>query len=420
MIDRHKYLSNLRKTIVERFNEGELQTLCFDLGLDYDDLPGVAKSDKARELVEYLDRRGLLNKLLQLVKELRPRVDWDHISGLQNDILPALSTSGLKSTEIKFSVCEGDIANFGADVIALKFAQGFFGADNSVAIMLDVGKDIVDTMHAIGDYKIFHSLGKVKSPHVFFMSVFPLYGFGYREIRKFSFDILTTLADKMPSVQHLAMTVHGVGYGLDETESLQSQLAGCLDAFDVRSFPSSLQRITIVEQNPSRAQRLDSILNNAIPDGIVVIPAVTTSHLSYIKRSSLTKNVGEESAAKPHVLVLASAFKESEDVYYYGIQTPINDAGYLCERVNLVDVARPDFLDHIRSRIETSSFVLADLTLPNPNLYLLLGYAWGKERPIIIALQNSGDLQFETKEHQYIIYKQIRDLEQALRVRLAR
>ncbi|MBK7920016.1 MAG: hypothetical protein IPJ94_27920 [Chloroflexi bacterium] len=159
-------------------------------------------------------------------------------------------------------------------------------------------------------------------------------------------------------------------------------------------------------------------MNNAIPEGVVVIPTETTARVSYIKRSLLTTNVGEESATKPHVLVLAPTFKESEDVYYYGIQTPINDAGYLCERVNLIDVARSDFLEHVKNRIDTSAFVLADLTIPNPNIYLLLGYAWGKNRSIIIALQKSSHLQFETKEHQYIVYERIRDLEQELRSRL--
>ena len=42
--------SQLRQTLSSRFNESELRTLCFDLKVDYDDLPGKAKSDKAREL----------------------------------------------------------------------------------------------------------------------------------------------------------------------------------------------------------------------------------------------------------------------------------------------------------------------------------------------------------------------------------
>ena len=52
-LERREYLSRLRQILSYRFDVGELQTLCFELGVDYDDLPGSGKADKARELVEY-------------------------------------------------------------------------------------------------------------------------------------------------------------------------------------------------------------------------------------------------------------------------------------------------------------------------------------------------------------------------------
>jgi hypothetical protein len=41
---------------------------------------------------------------------------------------------------------------------------------------------------------------------------------------------LAVLATTLPSVSRVAMTLHGVGYGLDEVESFRSELAGLLDA----------------------------------------------------------------------------------------------------------------------------------------------------------------------------------------------
>lgn len=61
------YQSKLRKILIDRFNEDELKTLCLDLAIDYDVLPGEGKAGKARELVAYLDRR---NRLLELKKVL--------------------------------------------------------------------------------------------------------------------------------------------------------------------------------------------------------------------------------------------------------------------------------------------------------------------------------------------------------------
>jgi len=40
-------LAELRRNLVEYYSDEELRTLCFDLGVDCDNLPGRAKADKA-------------------------------------------------------------------------------------------------------------------------------------------------------------------------------------------------------------------------------------------------------------------------------------------------------------------------------------------------------------------------------------
>ena len=69
-------LTELRQELVTRFNEDELRTLCFDLGVDYDGLPGEGKVGKARELVAFLDRRSRIPELLKFGRQLRPDVPW--------------------------------------------------------------------------------------------------------------------------------------------------------------------------------------------------------------------------------------------------------------------------------------------------------------------------------------------------------
>ena len=58
-------LTQLRQLLVKRFSDGELRTLCFDLGVEYEDLPGAGKTDKARELVDYMDRYDRLADLVR-------------------------------------------------------------------------------------------------------------------------------------------------------------------------------------------------------------------------------------------------------------------------------------------------------------------------------------------------------------------
>jgi serine/threonine-protein kinase len=65
----------LHPILVEHFSLEELQTLCFRLKLDYETLEGEGKEGKARELLEYLDRHGELEKLVNYIHEKRPDIE---------------------------------------------------------------------------------------------------------------------------------------------------------------------------------------------------------------------------------------------------------------------------------------------------------------------------------------------------------
>lgn len=69
-------IRQLRDVLVTNFSLYELQDLCFDLGIDFDNVYGETRNAKARELIQYMDRRGELSKLVMAVKSLRPQVAW--------------------------------------------------------------------------------------------------------------------------------------------------------------------------------------------------------------------------------------------------------------------------------------------------------------------------------------------------------
>jgi len=71
------YRARLRLMIDRHFDKSELQTLCFDMDVDYDRLSGENRSDKARELVAYCERRQIIPDLVAKCKELRPKVLWE-------------------------------------------------------------------------------------------------------------------------------------------------------------------------------------------------------------------------------------------------------------------------------------------------------------------------------------------------------
>ena len=69
-------LAKLHQNIAAFFGDEELRSLCFDLGVDYADLPAEGKDGKARELVAYLERREHIPELVEICRKLRPNVEW--------------------------------------------------------------------------------------------------------------------------------------------------------------------------------------------------------------------------------------------------------------------------------------------------------------------------------------------------------
>lgn len=66
--------SRLLEQIRALFSDGELRDLFLDLGVDYENLPGEAKGDKARELILFMERLGRLDDLVDRATELRPHI----------------------------------------------------------------------------------------------------------------------------------------------------------------------------------------------------------------------------------------------------------------------------------------------------------------------------------------------------------
>lgn len=69
-------LFELWRLIDHHFNESELKTLAFALAVDYESLGQGGKSDRARELIGYMERQGKLGLLLDWCTEMRPNVEW--------------------------------------------------------------------------------------------------------------------------------------------------------------------------------------------------------------------------------------------------------------------------------------------------------------------------------------------------------
>jgi hypothetical protein len=64
--------ATLRKLLNTHFDLEEIETLCFDLHIDFENLDGQSKQAKVRELVLYCERYRRIDELVATIRRLRP------------------------------------------------------------------------------------------------------------------------------------------------------------------------------------------------------------------------------------------------------------------------------------------------------------------------------------------------------------
>lgn len=314
---------------------------------------------------------------------------------------------------ITIEIVTADVLNFRADVLALKFAQDLYGVDLAVYNKLtSSGQEV--TLPDIGNVAWHQSNKCLKAQTVLFIGVMPLHQFGYAGIRDFACKALHAIANEAPDTDHVALTLHGPGYGLDEAEAFKSELAGLMDAIRSGDYPSRLSRISFVERNQQRAERLQAVLDLLFPKGLILTGKTKSMSEPARHTQRELQRTGHSSAEKPHVFVAMPFAETMEDVFHYGIQGPVNSSGFLCERADYAHFTG-DVIQWVKDRIGSAALVVADLSDQNPNVYLEVGYAWGRNIPTVLLVKNSADsLKFDVRGQRCLIYKTIKDLENKL------
>ncbi len=346
--------------------------------------------------------------------------DWN------NGVKQIVESMGIKPEEhdinIEFKIKEGDIRNIECDVVVLKFAQAFYQADYEVATALGILEDL---SIPVGEYKYISTNSKISAKNVLFVGVPQLKDFHYEQIRKFPSRFLNILSNISSNIAHLVMTFHIAT--LDETEAALSLFTGILDSLG-KKFPKSLNKITIVDRNPRLVQRLQNVFDANIFiekymskldeewGYLLTIPLQKDSadtRVIPIKLQNVIEKTGKGSGTKPVVFVAMPFKKDMEDVFYFGIQDPSHDSGFLCERIDNESFTG-DILEQVKAKIQSCAVVVADLTGSNPNVYLEVGYAWGKGKPTILLAKEGEDLKFDVRGYRHLRYQTIKELKDSL------
>ena len=71
-----------------------------------------------------------------------------------------------------------------------------------------------------------------------------------------------------------------------------------------------------------------------------------------------------------------------------------------------------------KNRIESAALVVADLSSANPNVYLEVGYAWGRWVNTLLIVAEGDELKFDVRSQRCLIFRSIRHLEELLTTEL--
>lgn len=129
---------------------------------------------------------------------------------------------------IEISVQCADIAAVPSDLLLLKHAQNFYGADETIALRLTERGicRVADISPANGEYALLDTGTAIAAARTLFLGTPRLREFRYREMQQFARRAIELIGEKRLLVATLTTTVHGAGYGLDVAEALRALLFG--------------------------------------------------------------------------------------------------------------------------------------------------------------------------------------------------
>lgn len=328
-------------------------------------------------------------------------------------ILASVDVDGF-GRHVNIAVSTENIFSSALDAVAFKYAQGSYGADRQAIQLLGI-PEADPRLPGPGDVLRVEVNGGFHAQLALFVGTVPLGHFEYAEIRTWAREAVAATRGSATTVQHLGMTTHGAGIGLDEEEAFTAQRAGLLDALRRREWPAMLTHITVFELDGRRAERLARVMRSSLPRKI----EEQTRRQAAEAATTGIDSAGFGSRAKPHVFVAMQFGQDTDDLFHYGIQSAVKTAGFLCERIDSTAFTG-DILAQIKTKIDSATFVVAELTGANPNVYLEVGYAWGRNIRTILLCKAPAELRFDVQGQKCLLYHSIRELEASLTSELQR
>lgn len=113
------------------------------------------------------------------------------------------------------------------------------------------------------------------------------------------------------------------------------------------------------------------------------------------------------------IFVMMPFTPELNDVYHLGIREVVAKVGGSCERADEIHHVG-GIIEKIYDSIKDADIIIAELTVPNPNVYYELGFAHALSKPVILLTRNIQNTPFDLRGYNHVIYSSIVDLRERL------
>jgi hypothetical protein len=197
-------------------------------------------------------------------------------------------------------------------------------------------------------------------------------------------------------------------------EAFDSELTGLLEGLEHLPRSSALKRITFVELERQRAQRLAGRLQLLLPEGRARVDERDGLRDLRVTARSLIVDEQPFPTGKPLILVAMPFSDAMSRIYDDGILPAATACGFDCLRADR-EVLTEDVVQWVKDRISDADLIIADVTGANPNVYLEIGYAWGTGKRTLLVTQDPKQLLFDVRTHGCLVYESAESLEQLLR-----
>jgi len=232
------------------------------------------------------------------------------------------------------------------------------------------------------------------------------------------FQIDMVVEETTPSKQHLRIAVECKFYKdrlgnrivNDFSRIVQTlKQSGLMDKGIIVSSSGFTQDARLVAEKMGIDLITIDDLKQAITDRGIKLPTVPVGKPKKPRAPSPPKRTKQT----PRIFIAMPFTPELDDVYHLGIREVVVKVGGSCERADEIQYVG-GIVEKIYDSIKDADIIIAEMTVPNPNVYYEVGFAHALGKPVILLTRNIQNTPFDLRAYNHVIYSSIVDLRERL------